>query len=158
VNCVSHTVVENLKQFAFKGNKSRVVRRTFWPIKVVPTWKKFGKRWFKEFTLLNFGLGLVAKFCLGVYSGEDKGSVLVPPITFVCCWSFYVLLKDRGIFLLYTTKPAVSSWIYIATKKFYNCFIFLFSCLVNYVVFFLELCWICLHFSNLPWGWCNAFD
>jgi hypothetical protein len=29
VNCVSHTVVENLKQFAFKGDKSRVVRRTF---------------------------------------------------------------------------------------------------------------------------------
>jgi hypothetical protein len=25
VNCVSHTVVENLKQFAFKGDKSRVV-------------------------------------------------------------------------------------------------------------------------------------
>jgi hypothetical protein len=38
VNCVSHTVVENLKQFAFKGDKSRVVRRTFWLIKVVPTW------------------------------------------------------------------------------------------------------------------------
>jgi hypothetical protein len=45
VNCVSHTVVENLKQFAFKADKSRVVRRTFWLIKVVPTWKKFGKRW-----------------------------------------------------------------------------------------------------------------
>jgi hypothetical protein len=44
VNCVSHTVVENLKQFALKGDKSTVVRRTFWPIKVVPTWKKFGKR------------------------------------------------------------------------------------------------------------------
>jgi hypothetical protein len=29
VNCVSHTVVENLKQFAIKGDKSRVVRRTF---------------------------------------------------------------------------------------------------------------------------------
>jgi hypothetical protein len=29
VNCVSHTVVENLKQLAFKGHKSRVVRRTF---------------------------------------------------------------------------------------------------------------------------------
>jgi hypothetical protein len=29
VNCVSHTVVENLEQFAFKGDKSRVVRRTF---------------------------------------------------------------------------------------------------------------------------------
>jgi hypothetical protein len=25
--------------------KSRVVRRTFWLIKVVPTWKKFEKRW-----------------------------------------------------------------------------------------------------------------
>jgi hypothetical protein len=45
VNCISHTVVENLKQFAFKADKSRVVRRTFWLIKVVPTWKKFGKRW-----------------------------------------------------------------------------------------------------------------
>jgi hypothetical protein len=44
VNCVSHAVVENLKQFAFKGDKSRAVRRTFWLIKVVPTWKKFGKR------------------------------------------------------------------------------------------------------------------
>jgi hypothetical protein len=29
VNCVSDTVVENLKQFAFKADKSRVVRRTF---------------------------------------------------------------------------------------------------------------------------------
>jgi hypothetical protein len=43
VNYLSHTVVENIKQFAFKGDKSRVVRRTFWLIKVVPTWKKFGK-------------------------------------------------------------------------------------------------------------------
>jgi hypothetical protein len=42
---LSHTVVENLKQFAFKWDKSRLVRRTFWLIKVVPTWKKFGKRW-----------------------------------------------------------------------------------------------------------------
>jgi hypothetical protein len=46
VNCVSHTIVENLKQFAFKGDKSRVVRGTFWLTKVVPTWKKFGKRWY----------------------------------------------------------------------------------------------------------------
>jgi hypothetical protein len=44
VNCVSHTTVENHKQFAFKGDKSRVHRRTFWLIKVVPTWKKFEKR------------------------------------------------------------------------------------------------------------------
>jgi hypothetical protein len=29
VNYVSHTVLENLKQFAFKGDKSRVVLRTF---------------------------------------------------------------------------------------------------------------------------------
>jgi hypothetical protein len=29
MNCVSHTIVENLKQFAFKWDKSRVVRRTF---------------------------------------------------------------------------------------------------------------------------------
>jgi hypothetical protein len=29
VNCVSHTVVENLKQFDFNGDKSRVVHRTF---------------------------------------------------------------------------------------------------------------------------------
>jgi hypothetical protein len=44
VNCVSHTIVEKLKQFAFQEDKSRVVRRTFWLIKVVPTWKKFQKR------------------------------------------------------------------------------------------------------------------
>jgi hypothetical protein len=49
VNCVSRTIVENLKQFSFKGDKSRVVRRTFWLIKVVPTWKKFEKCWFTEF-------------------------------------------------------------------------------------------------------------
>ena len=30
--------------------KSRVVRRTFWLIKMVPTWKKFGKRCFKVLT------------------------------------------------------------------------------------------------------------
>jgi hypothetical protein len=29
VNCVSHTVVENLKHFAFKRDKNREVRRTF---------------------------------------------------------------------------------------------------------------------------------
>ena len=29
--------------------KSRVVRRTFWLIKMVPTWKKFEKRWPKAF-------------------------------------------------------------------------------------------------------------
>jgi hypothetical protein len=29
VNCVSHTVVENPKQFALKADKSRAVRRTF---------------------------------------------------------------------------------------------------------------------------------
>jgi hypothetical protein len=36
------TYAENIKKndkFAFKGDKSRVVRRTFWLIKVVPTWK-----------------------------------------------------------------------------------------------------------------------
>jgi hypothetical protein len=44
VNYVSHTVVENLKQFAFEGDKSRMVRRTFWLIKVVSTWKRFEKR------------------------------------------------------------------------------------------------------------------
>jgi hypothetical protein len=48
VNCVSHTEVENLKQFAFKkADNSRVVRRPFWLIKVVTTWKKFGKRWYR---------------------------------------------------------------------------------------------------------------
>ena len=29
----------------FDNPKSRVVRRTFWLMKVVPTWKKFEKRW-----------------------------------------------------------------------------------------------------------------
>jgi hypothetical protein len=47
VNCISHTIVENLKQFAFNGDKSRVVRRISRLIKVVPTWKKFEKRCFK---------------------------------------------------------------------------------------------------------------
>jgi hypothetical protein len=66
VNCVSHTIVENLKQFAFKGDKSRVVRRTFWLIKVVhrtlwlikvvPTWKKFENRWV---TGCNNGLNIL---------------------------------------------------------------------------------------------------
>jgi hypothetical protein len=32
-------------KFAFRGDKSTVVRRTFWLIKMVPTWKKFEKRW-----------------------------------------------------------------------------------------------------------------
>jgi hypothetical protein len=44
-----HTLVENPKQFVFKGDNSRVLRRTFWLIKVVPTWKKFGKRWNRSF-------------------------------------------------------------------------------------------------------------
>jgi hypothetical protein len=51
VNCVSHTVVENRKQFDFKGDKSRVVLRTFWLIKVVPTWKKFEKCWFNRWVV-----------------------------------------------------------------------------------------------------------
>jgi hypothetical protein len=46
----------------------------------------------EEFTLQTFGLALVAKFCLGVYPGEAKGSVLDLCVTFVCCWSFHVLL------------------------------------------------------------------
>jgi hypothetical protein len=45
VNCVSHAIVENLKQFAFKGDNSRVDRRTFWLVKVAPTLRKFEKRW-----------------------------------------------------------------------------------------------------------------
>jgi hypothetical protein len=32
------------------------------------------------------------KFSFGVYSGEAKGSVLAPFVTFVCCWSFHMLL------------------------------------------------------------------
>jgi hypothetical protein len=37
-------VIKKNDKFAFKGDKSKVVRRTFWLIKVVPTWKKFEKR------------------------------------------------------------------------------------------------------------------
>jgi hypothetical protein len=49
VNFVSHTVVENLKQFDFKADKSRAVRRTFWLIKVGLTWKKFGIRCLSQY-------------------------------------------------------------------------------------------------------------
>jgi hypothetical protein len=54
VNCVSHNKAENQKQFAFKADKSRVVRRTFWLVKVFPTWKKVEKRcckWLKLFQI-----------------------------------------------------------------------------------------------------------
>jgi hypothetical protein len=61
MNCVSHTVVENLKQFVFKGDKSRVVRRTFWLIKVGPTWKKFGKRCPKVIPERIFGVSYLHK-------------------------------------------------------------------------------------------------
>jgi hypothetical protein len=44
--------------------------------------------------------GLVAKFSFGVYLGEAKGSVLAPCVTFVCFWSFHVLLRDRDIFFV----------------------------------------------------------
>jgi hypothetical protein len=43
----------------------------------------------EQFTLLQTVLGLVAKFCFGVYSGEVKGCVLAPCVTFVCCWSIH---------------------------------------------------------------------
>jgi hypothetical protein len=49
----------------------------------------------EEFTLQNFGLGLVEKFYFGLYSGEAKGSVLAPCVRFVGFWSFHVLLRDR---------------------------------------------------------------
>jgi hypothetical protein len=75
----------------------------------------------EEFTLLKFCLGLVAEFCIGVYSGEAKGSVLAARVTFVCCWSFSVLLRDRDISFGGNTKPALSSWIYFVSKKFHNC-------------------------------------
>jgi hypothetical protein len=55
----------------------------------------------EEFTLQKFGVGLVAKFSFGVYSGEAKGSVLDPRVTFVCFWSSHVLLRDRDIFFLF---------------------------------------------------------
>jgi hypothetical protein len=43
----------------------------------------------EEFTLLKFGLGLVAKFCFRVYSVKAKGSVLAPCVTFVCCGGYH---------------------------------------------------------------------
>jgi hypothetical protein len=71
VNCVSHTVVENLKQFAFKGDKSRVVRGTFWLIKVVPTWEKFGKRCTRSYSA--FGKSLCTyKSCWKWYPRERR--------------------------------------------------------------------------------------
>jgi hypothetical protein len=45
------TYAQNISKnnkFAFKGAKNRVVRRTFWLINVVPTWKKFEKRCHKH--------------------------------------------------------------------------------------------------------------
>jgi hypothetical protein len=54
----------------------------------------------EEYTLQKFGLGLVSKFSFGVYSGEAKGSVLAPCVTFVWVWSFHVLLRDRNIFFV----------------------------------------------------------
>jgi hypothetical protein len=70
----------------------------------------------------KFGLGLVAKFCFGVYSGEAKGSVLALRVTFVCFWSFHLLLRDRDIFFVVPR----SSWIYFVSKKFHDCVIFYF--------------------------------
>jgi hypothetical protein len=55
----------------------------------------------EEFPSQKFGIGLVAKFSFGVYSGEAKGFVLAPCVTFVCFWSFHLLLRDRDFLLLY---------------------------------------------------------
>jgi hypothetical protein len=46
----------------------------------------------EEFPLQKFGLEPVTKFSFGVYSDEAKGSVLAVCVTFVCFWSFHVLL------------------------------------------------------------------
>jgi hypothetical protein len=86
----------------------------------------------EEFTLLKFGMGLVAKFCFGVYSGEAKGSVLAPCITLVCCWSIHVLLRDIYIYIYLflhccTTKQVLSSCVDFVSKKFHNCVIFYFA-------------------------------
>jgi hypothetical protein len=53
----------------------------------------------EEFPLQKFGLGPLAKFSFGVYSGEAKGSVPALFVTFVCFWSFLVLLRDRQPFV-----------------------------------------------------------
>jgi hypothetical protein len=87
VNWVSHTVVENLKQFAFKGDKSwvvrrtfwlikvvrrtfwlkKVVRRTFWLIKVVPTWKKFGKRCYIRTTNISIKISYLERISINCF-------------------------------------------------------------------------------------------
>jgi hypothetical protein len=73
---------------------------------------QFKKRWSKEFTVLKFGLGLGEKFCLGVYSGEAKWSVLASRVTFVCCWSVCVLLKDRYISVVPRSQHSVFGHIF----------------------------------------------
>jgi hypothetical protein len=127
VNCVSHTVVENLKQFAFKADKSRVVRRTFWLIKVVPTWKKVwetlsqtnGGPWqilYTSWTHNEKGLSVrqTKRFAF-VHLGVPKSSLEVCtktwcPIVFVRTWSLQHV--PSGMFwhvTLQWTWPTVTS-------------------------------------------------
>jgi hypothetical protein len=84
MNCVSHTVVENLKQFAFKGDTSRAVHRTFWLIKVVPTWKNFEKRWSRQFGEMK---SLLPTWGIEVWLlGGHSVSVLVAVLSAVPSW------------------------------------------------------------------------
>jgi hypothetical protein len=53
----------------------------------------------EEFTLLKFGLGLVAKFCLRIYSDKAKGSVLAPRVM-----AFSIGAKPFPIIINYLLK------------------------------------------------------
>jgi hypothetical protein len=62
-------------KFAFKGDKSRVVRRTFWLIKVVPTWKKFEKRCFTQTDGRHFTLSWARAYCIAGIKLESSEKV-----------------------------------------------------------------------------------
>jgi hypothetical protein len=76
----------------------------------------------KEFPLKKFGLGLVAKFSLGVYSGEAKGF----HVLHMCALVLSCVIKGHGYIVCCTSKPALSSLIYFVRKNFHNCVIFYF--------------------------------
>jgi hypothetical protein len=97
-------------KFAFKGDKSRVVRRTFWLIKVVPTWKKFKKRCSRpspsHSATANQSLRISVKiFCLyALARGEPAVRNQPVTATYVFWWGWQQPEQPDCLYLKHSNK------------------------------------------------------
>jgi hypothetical protein len=76
--------------------KSRVVRRTFWLIKVVPTWKKFEKHCVRR---------LVDPRAIVRPKRLRKQNATERDVTFVCKKNWFAWLLNQSMYLMDETSP-----------------------------------------------------